>query len=297
MPKFLNFSSLTGGGAGALDSVNTTSLANAAHAWVNDGTYFYFYVFNSASGAAEDSPLIIAPDTGTGRWILTGMALSLTVGTTKGDVLAFTATRAVSRLAVGANYSVLGALSSEATGLKYLPSDAGYKTQWVGAEAMIPCTTNGAESLTNEYATNDIDFDVMAFDGGATEERIQFTMKFPEAWDRSTVKVKFYWTNAAGASPADTVEWGIKAGALANDDPIDTALGTAVTISDALTAAGDLCITSATAALTIAGSPTLNEMIQFEVYRNTDGTDDMTEDAWLIGVDIQFLNTNTVSAW
>ena len=172
-----------------------------------------------------------------------------------------------------------------------------YDTLWVGAGAMIPCTTNGAEPATQEYGTNDIDLDVLAFDGGATEERAQFTVVMPENWDRGTVKAKFFWTNASGASAADTVEFGIKAGALGNDDAIDAALGTAVTVSDTLIAAGDLHVSSATGAITVGGTPALGDLVQFEVYRNTDGTDDMAEDAWLIGVLIQFTRNNTISAW
>jgi hypothetical protein len=171
-----------------------------------------------------------------------------------------------------------------------------YSTQ-IGAGGMIPSTTNGPASATWEYGTNDIDLNILAFDGGAIEERAQFTTIMPADWDRSTVKIKFYWTNASGASAGDTVEWGIKAGAISNGDPIDSTLGTAVTISDTLIADAYLQITSATAVMTVGGTPALGDMIQFEVYRNTDGTDDMTEDAWLLSVLIQYKKTNVVAGW
>lgn len=172
-----------------------------------------------------------------------------------------------------------------------------YAMVWIPASSMIPCTTDGAEASTEEYGTNDIDLDVLAFDGGATEERAQFTMVMPPTWDRSTIKAVFYWSNASGASASDTVEWAIKAGALSNDDAIDAALGTAQVISDTLIAAGDLHVTSATPAITVGGTPALGDLVQFEVYRNTDGTDDMEEDAWLIGVLIQYKNDKAVAAW
>jgi|GEM_PF-1083898 hypothetical protein len=185
----------------------------------------------------------------------------------------------------------------KATLKTYFDTFYAYDTIWIGAGAMIPCTTNPAETSTEEYGTNDIDSDILAFDAGATEERAQFTLAMPETWDRSTVKIKFFWANAAGASASDTVEWGIKAGALSNDDAIDAALGTPQVITDTVIADGDLHITSATPALTIGGTPALDDMIQFEVYRNTDGTDDMAEDAWLIGCLVQYRKTNTISAW
>lgn len=173
-----------------------------------------------------------------------------------------------------------------------------YRTIRIDAAAMVPCTTNGAEAGTYEYGTNDIDVDYYAFDDGATEERVQTKLVMPEDWDRSTVKVKFYWANASGASASDTVEWGIKAGALSNDDAIDAALGDPVTISDTLIADGDLHVTSATGALTVGGTPALGDLIVFEIYRNTDGTDDMAEDAWLLYAVIQYVTSNTaVSAW
>jgi len=176
---------------------------------------------------------------------------------------------------------------------------ASYDTLYVDAAAMIPCTTDGAEAGTNEYGTNDIDVDYLAFDTGATEERAQFKLVMPESWDRSTVKVKFFWSSATGSSIADTVEWGIKAGALSDDDAIDAALGTPVTVSDAVLAndGADLQLTAATAALTVGGTPALDDLIPFEVYRNTDGTDDMAEDAWLFGVLVQYKKTNVVSEW
>lgn len=180
-------------------------------------------------------------------------------------------------------------------------TDIGYDYDiiYIDAGAMVPCTTNGAESGTHEYGTNDIDWDYFAFDGGAIEERVQFKLVMPPTWDRSTVKVKFYWSSATGSTAGDTVEWAIKAGALADSDAIDTALGTPQVITDTLLADNgtDLQITDATPALTVAGTPGVGELITWEVYRNTDGTDDMAEDAWLVGVAIQYKRTNTVSAW
>jgi len=170
---------------------------------------------------------------------------------------------------------------------------------YVDAAAMLPCSTNGAAQGTYEYGTNDVELDYYAFDGGATEERVQFKLVMPEDWDRSTIKAKFYWSSATSSTANDTVQWGIKAGALADSDAIDTALGTAQVITDTLLAdnGGDIQITSTTPAITPAGSPTLNEMIVFEVYRDTSGTDNMTEDAWLFGVLIQYKQTKSIANW
>jgi hypothetical protein len=181
----------------------------------------------------------------------------------------------------------------------YMETVGIYKEIYVDANQFVTPTTDPAASGKNEYGTNDIELEYFAFDGGATEERIQFKRVMPPDWDRSTIKVKFLWSSATGSTAADTVEWGIKAGSLGDDDAIDTALGTAQVISDALIASNgtDMQVTAATPALTVEGTPALGDMIVFEVYRNTDGTDDMVEDAWLFGVLIQYQATQTVAAW
>ena len=173
-----------------------------------------------------------------------------------------------------------------------------YDTIWVPASAMTATTTNGAEAGIYEYATNDIMMNYYAFDT-TTEEYVSFNAVMPENWDRSTIKAKFYWSSATGSSVADTVEWEISAGALADSTAIDTALGTAQVKSDAVLAAngGDLQITGATPAITVGGSPALGNLIHFKISRNVGGTDDMTEDAWLFGVVIQYTISNTVAAW
>ena len=196
--------------------------------------------------------------------------------------------------------------SNSATGIAsqqsikaYIDNLYQYGTIYVDAGAMVTTTTAGAEAATNEYATNDVNWDYYAFDTGGTEEQVQFKIVMPENWDRSTVKAKFYWSSATGSSAGDTCEWAIKATALANDDAIDASWGTEQVITDTVLAGtnGDIHITSATPAITVAGSPALGEMITFEVNRNTAGTDDMAEDAWLFGVLIQIKMTSTVSAW
>lgn len=174
-----------------------------------------------------------------------------------------------------------------------------YMTVTIPAGAMTGCTTNGAASGKHEYGTNDIDLDYFAFDGGATEERVQFAFPAPAGWDYGTVKAKFHWSSATASTAGDTVEWGIKGGALSNDDAIDAALGTAQVVSDTLLAdnGADMQVTAATSAITIGGTPAAGDMLIFEVYRNTDGTDDMTEDAWLFCVEIQFQITTAAAAW
>ena len=175
-----------------------------------------------------------------------------------------------------------------------------YRTFDVRAAAFRPCTTNGCAPLaTSEKGTNDIDVEYLAFDGGATEERCQIDFKMPEDWDLGTVKCMFDWSSATGSTIADTIQWGVKAGAKTDDDVIDAALGTAQVISYALlgTSGADWQTTAATPALTIGGTPALKDTIFWEVYRDTDGTDNMAEDGWLFGMWVQYKSTKSTAAW
>jgi hypothetical protein len=176
----------------------------------------------------------------------------------------------------------------------------GYTALYVDASAMTAATTSPAASGTVEYGTNDLDAGYFAFDGGGTEERVSFKLVMPDNYDLGTVKAKFYWSSATGSTAGDTVEFGISAVAITDDGAMDVAKGTAVTVSDTLLAdsGADLQISAATAAMTIGGTPAAGKLVVFEVYRNTDGTDDMTEDAWLFGVLIQYQRTNSaMAAW
>lgn len=169
---------------------------------------------------------------------------------------------------------------------------------WVGAAAMIKRTTNGAAASTEEYATNDIMSDYYLFDS-ITEEGVQFAVAMPDAWDRSTIRLKFFWGAATGASASDGVTWGVSAQALSNDDAIDAAFSASVDTDDTVIAVGDLHVTAASAAVTVSGTPALGDMIQFEITRVVgDANDDMAEDAKLFGVQIQYTESTTApSAW
>lgn len=173
-----------------------------------------------------------------------------------------------------------------------------YREMWLDAGAAVPRTTNGAESATEEYATNDIMSDHMLFDG-ATEEAVQFRVAMPDSWNRGTIKVKVFWDAASGASPADGVVWGIRGSAISNDDAIDTAFGTEISVTDAVIVEGDLHVSAATAAITIGGTPALGDFLVLQVSRKTgDGGDTMTEDAKLLGIQVQYADdVEGSSAW
>lgn len=108
----------------------------------------------------------------------------------------------------------------------------------------------------------------------------------PSDYDGGTITAIFYWTYATG-SGAETVEWNIMGRSYANDEAIDQAWGTEQDVSDAAIAAGDVHISAATSACTLAGTPAASELVQFRVYRDVSG-DNLAGDARLLGAMITF---------
>jgi hypothetical protein len=156
---------------------------------------------------------------------------------------------------------------------------------WIPASAFIPRTTTGCGVDSRETTTNLQNFDELLFDAG-TDEFAQALAILPNNYNNSTITARFYWTAASGSGD---VVWGIQGRSLANDDALDTAFGTAQTVTDTLLAANDMHITSATSAITLGGTPAANTPIQFQIYRDADaGGDTLAVDARLLGVEIVF---------
>lgn len=80
MSNFYAATSLIGGGAGALDAIDGTALADGDGAVVIQDGSFTMYHLDAIKDEIENSPLIIAPDTnaGTKRWILANYHTEIT---------------------------------------------------------------------------------------------------------------------------------------------------------------------------------------------------------------------------
>lgn len=247
----------------------------------------------TGSGALvfANSPTLVTPALGTPAsgtlTNCTGLPISSGVSGLAANVATFLATPSSSNLrAALTDETGAGAAMFTRTGV--------YRQLWIGAGAMIPRTTNGAAADTNEYATNDVMADRLLFDT-TTEEGVGFWCNFTDQWGAGTVKVKFYWTADSGSGG---VAWGIAGQAYADDAAIDQALGTQVVTTDTLTATGDLCVTAASSAVTIADAAA-GLPVYFEVTREVaNGSDTLAADAALIGVMIQYQESATEqSAW
>jgi hypothetical protein len=153
-----------------------------------------------------------------------------------------------------------------------------------------PSTTNGcAAAAQNEYGTNDVDMYSLDFDPDS-DEYAQWTVWMPDDWDADTITFKVAWT---AASDSGDVIWGLQGRSYADDDAIDAAWGTAQTVTDTLTAVDDVCVTTESAAVTLAGTPAAGELTQFRLYRDADaGGDTLGADAQLLGVKIYYARSS-----
>lgn len=166
----------------------------------------------------------------------------------------------------------------------------GKQTVWIPAGSMTARTTNGPASGSVETTANKVMIRTLDFDAAAVEYA-QFQIQMPKGWNEGTVSALFVWSHATAATNFGVV-WGLQALALSDDDPIDVAFGTAQTATDTGGMANDLYRSPETAAVTIAGAPSENDVVVFQVYRDAaNGADTLAVDARLHGVAL-FYTTN-----
>jgi hypothetical protein len=178
------------------------------------------------------------------------------------------------------------------TGASDLPDTndiIGTQDMWIPAAAMRPASTNGCAAIADlETTATRPDIQTLDFDS-STQEYAQFSVAMPKSWNASTVTAQFYWTHATAVST--DVTWSIQGVCASDNDTIDIAYGTAVTVTDTFhNTAEDLAITAATTAVTLAGSPAAGDLAFFQVSRADLGSSDTTNstDAKLIGVKINY---------
>jgi len=98
--------------------------------------------------------------------------------------------------------------------------------------------------------------------------------------DGSTFQAILEWTSTATTT---STTWHIDMKAVSDDDSLDSAWGTAVSVADATTAVGDLMRTATTGAITAAGSPVSGDRLFVRVYRG-----DSSGDARFAGIQLKY---------
>ncbi len=183
-----------------------------------------------------------------------------------------------------AGLSATLATSSGGTGLT--GNVVGKHSIWIPASAMYPNTTNGCASLAQVELSNGPELKVLDFDASA-DENAQFTVAFPKLWNEGTITFQAFFT--VTGTNTGTVAWGLSGVAIADNDSINTAFGTNV-VATAKAHSGtsnDLDVSAESGAVTIAGSPSVNETCFFQLMRDV-SADTQTGDARLVGIKLFF---------
>lgn len=142
--------------------------------------------------------------------------------------------------------------------------------------------------VTVESSANKVDINVRDFDK-TSEERVFTIFGMPNNWDGGTIKFKVFWTatTAGGGSAGETVVWGLKGVSLADDDAIDTAYGSEITVTDTVLALDDLHASPWSTVVTLSNTPSAGDLVQLKLSRKP-GSDNLNGDARLIAVVLKY---------
>ena len=164
---------------------------------------------------------------------------------------------------------------------------AGKETIWIPASAMYGATTNGADAQQVETTATRPDMKVLDFDAG-TDEFAQFSVAFPKSWNEGTITYQVFWTPAS-TNTGDCI-FGLQGVACGDNDTIDVVYGTAITVTDAgIGTVEDQQVTAESSAVTIAGSPAVDQQTCFQLYRDANaGGDTFSADARVLGIKLFF---------
>ena len=163
---------------------------------------------------------------------------------------------------------------------------AGKETMWIPAVAMYPNSTNGCADLAQTELSNGPELKSLDFDKDS-DEFAQFAVAFPKSWNEGTVTFQAFFT--ANSTNTGTTAFVLQGVALADNGDLNTAFGTAVgpTAKAMSGTANDLAVTAESGAVTIAGSPSTDEYVFFQISRDV-SADDLTADAKLLGIKLFF---------
>jgi hypothetical protein len=170
---------------------------------------------------------------------------------------------------------------------------AGKESIWVPANAMTPTESNGCESITAvETTSGRPDMYVLDFDKDS-DEHAQFTVAFPKSWNLGTITYQVFWSGLAATTG---VTWSLQGVAMNDNETIDVAYGTPITVDDdAQSAVEELLVSAESSAVTIAGTPADDDLTYFRIFRDVSaGNDDMAGDARLHGVKL-FYTTDSAN--
>ena len=276
---------LTSNGAGALTVttggatdlvLNTNSGTDSSSITITDGADGNISLTNNGTGE-----VVIGSGSASGKITTSGthdLVLDTNAGTNSGTITITDG--ADGNINIAPNGT--GVVQAGGTAVKV----AGKETIWVPAVAMYPNSTNGCADLAQVELSNGPEIKTLDFDKDS-DEFAQFAVAFPKSWNEGTITFQAYFT--ADSTNSGTVSWGLSGVAIADNDSINTAFGTQVapTAKAHSGTANDLDVTAESGAVTIAGSPSTDEEVFFQISRDV-SEDSLTADAKLLGIKIFF---------
>ena len=181
--------------------------------------------------------------------------------------------------------TVVGSTDTVTVSVDSTIKKVGKETIWIPAVAMYGNTTNGAEAGQTELS-NGPELKTLDFDKDS-DEFAQFAVAFPKSWNEGTVTFQAFFT--AASTNTGTTAFVLNAVALADNGDLNTAFGTAVgpTAKAMSGTSNDLAVTAESGAVTIAGSPSTDEYVFFQIMRDV-SADSLTADAKLLGIKLFF---------
>jgi hypothetical protein len=148
---------------------------------------------------------------------------------------------------------------------------------------MFGTTTNGADAQAVETTATRPELKVLDFDA-STAEYAQFSIAMPKSWNLGTVTYQVFWS-PSNTNTGDCI-FGLQGVSCTEGDTADVVFGTAQEVTDAgIGTIEDVQMSSASSAMTIAGSPADDDYTFFQLYRDAaDGSDTFTGDARVLGI-------------
>lgn len=166
-------------------------------------------------------------------------------------------------------------------------SPIGKHTIFIPAGAMIPRTTSGCalssitETSTNKVNTKSLDCDA------TTPEYFQFQFTAPASFNLSTITYQYYWMHGSTTTNFGVI-WGLQCQGLGDNEAVDTAFGTMITVADTGGTFNNLYRAPESGAVTIA-NVAAGDLVFCQGYREANNASDtLAIDARLIGVKLLY---------
>jgi hypothetical protein len=240
--------------------------------------------FNDSTAFAGDANLTFQKDTG--RFTVGNSTVNVAIATAQ---LIIGANVTVNTSTVFVGNSTVNAVHTASDFTKNGVSivDHGQQTIWVPASAMYPQSSNGAFASSAQTATNSVMIKTLDFDT-TNVEHAQFAIQMPKSWNLGTLVCQAIWSHAATTTNFGVV-WEIMATALSDTNAIDTAWGTAVSMTDTGGTTNALYISPESAVMTVGNTPAAEDYVVFRIRRATaNASDTMAIDARLHGVKVHY---------